>query len=105
VKKVQSVAFWVILVYLWVMMILFGAIVMETFMVYPNVFHDPPRSLELGLEFMSVRAPSDFFPPLGFLSSTSGHAATFSYSTVGVTDTWQTRAPRLHRRRAPLGRP
>src|SRR5215203_1253383 len=62
----HRIAFWIILAYLWVMMILLGAIVMETFMVYPNVFHDPPRSLELGLQFMSVRAPSDFFPPLGY---------------------------------------
>jgi hypothetical protein len=71
----QRLAFLVILAYLWVMMILLGAIVMETFMVYPNVFHDPPRSLELGLEFMSVRAPSDFFPPLGFLSWVTGAGA------------------------------
>ena len=66
-KKMQGFAFPVILVYLWVMMILLGAIVLETFMVYPNIFHDPPRSLEIGLEFMSVRAPSDFFPPFGSL--------------------------------------
>ena len=71
----QRLAFLVILAYLWVMMILLGAIVMETFMVYPNVFNDPPRSLELGLQFMSVRAPSDFFPPLGFLSWASGTGA------------------------------
>ena len=37
----QRIAFWVILAYLWVMMVLLGAIVLETFMVYPNVFHDP----------------------------------------------------------------
>ena len=52
----NRIAFWIILAYLWVMMILLGAIVMETFMVYPNVFYDPPRSLETGLEFMAVRA-------------------------------------------------
>jgi hypothetical protein len=40
--KRQGFAFAVILVYLWVMMILLGAIVLETFMVYPNIFHDPP---------------------------------------------------------------
>ncbi len=74
-KKTQRVAFPVILVYLWVMMILLGAITLETFMVYPNIFHDPPRSLETGLEFMSVRAPSDFFPPLGFLSWITGIGA------------------------------
>lgn len=74
-KKIQGAAFPVILAYLWVMMILLGAIVLETFMVYPNIFHDPPRSLETGLEFMSVRAPSDFFPPLGFLSWITGIGA------------------------------
>ena len=37
-------------------------------MVYPNVFHDPPDSLTRALEFMTIRAPSDFFPPLGFLT-------------------------------------
>jgi hypothetical protein len=36
--------------------------------VYPNISHGPPWSLELGLGFVSVRAPSDFFPPLGCLS-------------------------------------
>jgi len=40
--KRQGFAFAVILVYMWVMMILLGAIVLETFMVYPNIFHDPP---------------------------------------------------------------
>jgi hypothetical protein len=71
----HRIAFWIILAYLWAMMILLGAIVMETFMVYPNVFYDPPRSLETGLEFMAVRAPSDFFPPLGFLAWVTGAGA------------------------------
>jgi hypothetical protein len=62
----------VTLIYLWVMMILSGSVVLETFMIYPNIFHDPPRSLELAKEFMAVRAPSDFFPPLGFLSWVTG---------------------------------
>ena len=42
IQGVQPVAFPVILAYLWVMMILLGVIVLETFMVYPNIFHDPP---------------------------------------------------------------
>ena len=61
--------------YLWVMLILFGSIVLETFMVYPNIFHDPPRSLATALEFMKVRAPRDFYPPLGFLSWVLGAAS------------------------------
>jgi hypothetical protein len=74
-KKIQSFAFPVVTAYLWVMMILFGAIVLETFMVYPNVFADPPASLDLAMDFMSVSAPNDFFPPLGFLSWLLGAAA------------------------------
>jgi hypothetical protein len=65
----------VVLLYVWTMMILLGAIVLETFMLYPNIFHDPPRSLALAMEFMTVRGPYDFFPPLGFLSWVTGLAA------------------------------
>lgn len=68
-KKIQRLAFPVVTAYLWVMMILFGAIVLETFMIYPNVFADPPQSLELTMDFLSVSGPSDFFPPLGFLAA------------------------------------
>ena len=74
-EKLQRFAFPVIVVYLWTMMILLGAIVLETFMVYPNIFHDPPRSLELAMAFMTERGPSDFFPPLGFLSWVGGIGA------------------------------
>ena len=48
---------------------------LETFLVYPNVFHDPPGSLELGMRFMAVRGPSDYFPPLGLLSWVTGVGA------------------------------
>jgi hypothetical protein len=72
--------------YLWITMILLGSIVMETFLVYPNVFHDPPRSLEVALAFMQVRAPSDFFPPLGFISWVTGAGA--------IAAGWRTRAAR-----------
>jgi hypothetical protein len=75
VRKIQRLAFPVVTAYLWVMMILFGAIVLETFMIYPNVFSDPPASLELAMDFMSVSGPNDFFPPLGFLSWVLGAGA------------------------------
>ncbi|MFF0990940.1 hypothetical protein [Kocuria nitroreducens] len=65
----------VLTAYLWVTMTLFGAIVLETFMVYPNVFADPPASLELGMEFLAVSGPSDFFPPLGFAAWVLGAAS------------------------------
>jgi uncharacterized membrane protein len=82
----QRIRFSVILVYLWVMMITLGSIVMETFLIYPNVFHDPPRSLEVALAFMRVRAPSDFFPPLGFASWVTGVGA--------IAAGWPTRTAR-----------
>jgi hypothetical protein len=75
VKKIQRLALPVVTAYLWVMMILLGAIVLETFMIYPNVFSDPPASLELAMDFMSVRGPHDFFPPLGLLSWVLGGGA------------------------------
>ena len=73
--KKQQIAFAVLLTYLWVMMILLGSIVLETFMVYPNIFHDAPRSLETTMEFMAVSSPGDFFPPLGFFSWLTGIGA------------------------------
>jgi hypothetical protein len=75
VKTIQRLTFPVVTAYLWVMMTLLGAIVLETFMIYPNVFADPPASLELAMDFMSVSGPNDFFPPLGFLSWVLGAAA------------------------------
>ncbi|WP_231747547.1 hypothetical protein [Auraticoccus cholistanensis] len=63
------------LAYTWAMMILLGAIVLETVMIYPNIFADPPASLDLTMAFFSVTGPSDFFPPLGFASWVLGAAA------------------------------
>ena len=74
-KKIRRLAFPVVTAYLWVMMVLFGAIVLETFMIYPNVFADPPESLELAMDFLSVSGPSDFFPPLGFATWVFGVGA------------------------------
>ena len=38
--------------FVWIVMILLGSIVLETFMVYPNIFHDPPKSFETALAFI-----------------------------------------------------
>lgn len=65
----------VLTAYLWLTMALFGAVLLETFMVYPNVFADPPASLELGMQFLAVSGPSDFFPPLGLASWVLGAAS------------------------------
>ena len=85
-KNVQKLAFSVVTAYLWVMMVLFGAIVLETFMIYPNVFADPPQSLELAMDFLSVSGPSDFFPPLGF--------ATWVFGAGALVLSWPVKAAR-----------
>ena len=51
--------------YSWVTMIAFGAILTETIILYPNIFHDPPASLEEADRFFSQAGPGDFFRPLG----------------------------------------
>ena len=85
-KKIRRLAFPVVTAYLWVMMVLFGAIVLETFMVYPNVFADPPESLSLAMDFLSVSGPSDFFPPLGF--------ATWVFGAGALVLSWPVKAAR-----------
>ncbi|MBF0659939.1 DUF1772 domain-containing protein [Rhodococcus sp. (in: high G+C Gram-positive bacteria)] len=67
----------VIVAYSWVTLIAFGAILTETVILYPNVFHDPPASLDLTVEFMSEAGPSDFFPPLGALTVALAAASVF----------------------------
>lgn len=79
-------AFWTAVVYLWIMMILLGAVALETFMIYPNIFAHPPASLTTALEFMQVTAPHDFFPPLGFASWVSG--------ATSVAFAWRVRSAR-----------
>lgn len=60
------------LIHLWILIILFGAILFETWILYPNIFHDIPRSFEIGMQFMVVKGPHDFFPPFGMLSLVIG---------------------------------
>jgi hypothetical protein len=71
----QRIALLTVGSYLWVMMILLGSIMLETFMVYPNIFYNPPDSFKAGLDFMKVRTPHDFYPPLGFFSWLLGAAS------------------------------
>ncbi|MEP7285372.1 MAG: hypothetical protein ABI947_06360 [Chloroflexota bacterium] len=65
--KKKQIAFSVITTYLWVIMILLGSILLETFMIYPNIFRSVPESFKTALEFMSVTGPAQFFRPLGYL--------------------------------------
>ncbi|PYI53410.1 hypothetical protein [Paenibacillus flagellatus] len=58
--------------HLWVQWILLGSMLLNTFMVYPNIFHDIPNSLETAMDFMKVASPHTYFPPLGFISWVTG---------------------------------
>jgi hypothetical protein len=73
-KKIR-ITFAFVLAHAWGLMIFFGALLFDTFIVYPNTFHDVPRSLETAMAFATVRGPGDFFPPLGFASWITGIGA------------------------------
>jgi hypothetical protein len=51
--------------YVWIAMVAFGGVAVETIVIYPNVFHDPPASLAGAVAFFTVTGPADFFPPMG----------------------------------------
>ena len=84
----QRVVLAVVGAYVWLMMMLLGSIMLETFMVYPNIFHDPPASLTTALSFMKERAPSGFYPPLGFLSWVLGAASAIAVWRTPLARRW-----------------
>lgn len=71
--------------FVWAALLSFGGVAAESVMLYPNVFADPPASLERAREFLVAGGPSDYFPPLG--------ATVVLTSLVAVGSTW--RDPRL----------
>lgn len=72
----QKLTFTVSIAYVWAALLMFGAVLMHTFLLYPNIFRDVPASLGEALEFMSVSAPSDVFPPFGLAIALTGLATT-----------------------------
>lgn len=61
--------------YVWIAMVAFGGIAVETLVIYPNVFHDVPASLTESVKFFAVTGPADFFPPLGLATAAAAVAA------------------------------
>ncbi|MGC0141763.1 hypothetical protein [Pseudactinotalea sp. Z1732] len=84
--KRRSVSFVAVLTYTWLQIMLFGGLVAETLLVYPNVFADIPRSFEATMEFMQVTDPGLLFPPFG--------AATILVGLIALVLVWRTRAVR-----------
>jgi hypothetical protein len=75
-------------VYVWVAMVAFGAILVETIVIYPNVFHDPPASLALSVEFFEITGPADLFRPIGALTVVLAIGATVLLWRVRPARPW-----------------
>ncbi|MBH0172530.1 hypothetical protein IHV09_03130 [Fictibacillus sp. 23RED33] len=68
----KSITFVSILSHLWVQWIMLGSMLVNTFLLYPNIFYDVPKSLETAMEFMEVASPHTYFPPIGMASIITG---------------------------------
>ncbi|MEF7563715.1 hypothetical protein V4V35_11940 [Bacillus infantis] len=68
----KKVGYYTVLSHLWIQWIILGSILLNTFMVYPNIFHNVPFSLEQSMDWMAVASPHTYFPPLGFVSILTG---------------------------------
>ena len=82
----QRITFVVLLGFLWTMMILLGSLALETFMVYPNIFHHAPERFGIALQFMSVTGPAQYFRPFGM--------ATVGFGVLAVLLSWRFPAAR-----------
>jgi hypothetical protein len=82
----RRIAFVVPGVYVWIAMVAFGGIAVETIVIYPNVFHDPPASLARAVEFFTVTGPADLFPAMG--------AATVVAAVASLLVLWRIRTAR-----------
>ncbi len=72
--------------HLWIVMILLGGLAVETFMIYPNIFADPPASTELAARFFAASSPKVYFRPMG--------AACWVAAVAAVLLTWRFRPAR-----------
>lgn len=78
----------VVIAYVWLAIVAFGGILVETTILYPNVFHDPPDSLELSMEFMVATGPADFFPRVGAVTVLAGVATLVLVRKVRAARYW-----------------
>ncbi|MBN3554704.1 hypothetical protein JYA63_10535 [Fictibacillus nanhaiensis] len=68
----KNITFVSILSHLWVQWIMLGSMLVNTFLLYPNIFYDVPKSLKTAMEFMEVASPHTYFPPIGMASISTG---------------------------------
>jgi hypothetical protein len=86
VSRKEKLGTTVLIALTWAIMIMFGAIVAETVLLYPNIFRDPPDSLTMAREFLVAGAPNDLYPPLGL--------ATVATGALAILLTWRERRVR-----------
>ncbi|TDQ41052.1 DUF1772 domain-containing protein [Aureibacillus halotolerans] len=55
----------IVLIYAWLQIIFLGGFIIENILLYPNVFHDVPHSVEVTSEFLQVTSPGTYFPIIG----------------------------------------
>ncbi|MEU8247856.1 hypothetical protein [Nonomuraea sp. NPDC048916] len=84
----QRLSLAVLTAYVWIAMVAFGGIAVETIVIYPNVFHDVPASLAEAVEFFAVTGPADFFPPMGAVTVVAAVAALVLVWPVRDTRLW-----------------
>lgn len=65
----------------WSAMVMFGGLLVETVLLYPNIFHDVPASLERSSEFMVASNPGSYFPQLGTI--------TLGSAMLAIVATWR----------------
>ncbi len=61
-----------LIIYTWTMVLLLGGLLVETFMIYPNIFHNAPERFAIALRFMAVTGPAQYFRPFGMASVALG---------------------------------
>lgn len=75
------------IVFAWVAITAFSGVLIETLLIYPNIFGDVPASLVRSTGFFSEVGPGDVFPALGLATLLTGLA------TIAVT--WPLRPARI----------
>jgi hypothetical protein len=75
--KNERIVLGLLTISLWLFMLVFGGVVCETVIVYPNVFHHVPDSLAIARKFAVVAGPGTYFPPLGMVTMITGLVSLF----------------------------
>ena len=88
VMRMQRITLVVLLTYLWAMMILLGSLVLESFMIYPNIFYNAPERFGIALQFFSVTDPAQYFRPFGMASVILGVIAALASWRIRPVRWW-----------------